>query len=398
LYQITNDRKYLDLAERMYPLLPEKGNQHSHGFLNTLRGVLMLYNQTKKSEQLEFVETKYNEVIHGGEYQVTGGVPEFFGSYRPGEGYRNEGCSEADFLMLCLELWKTTGNTGYLDKGEYCLLNEMYYNQYENGDFGSHHIVPQVGFRTFYDEDRAWWCCTYHGIMGLSEAQECVVTKEGDARKINLYAGHSYHDDQFGLNISKDCKAGKIFHITVEKAPGKETELAFRKPVWAVSMTIKLDGKELASREKNGYQAITRTWHKDEVIIVEFNYKVEIVASDGTRYDPENLPEQPVKGVLHYGPYVLAADDDFDRDFMSEPSFNNILYPGNKVFFLLRQSLLDSLQISTRVRDGYVGLPYKHDGFYGLHQVILRPVSENTFQHPANVRVWFNFRKKSLQN
>ena len=79
LYNATKNKKYIQLAEKIYPLLTDKGTQHSHGYLNTLRGVLMLYNATGQKEQLDFVTTRYNKVVESTDMLVTGGVPEFFG-------------------------------------------------------------------------------------------------------------------------------------------------------------------------------------------------------------------------------------------------------------------------------------------------------------------------------
>ena len=56
LYQATNNQNYLEHAGRIYPFLPEMGNQHVHGYLLTLRGVLMLYEKTGQPEQLAFVK------------------------------------------------------------------------------------------------------------------------------------------------------------------------------------------------------------------------------------------------------------------------------------------------------------------------------------------------------
>ena len=46
LSKMTGDPKYAVKAAELYKLLPERGIQHSHGYLTTLRGVLMLYDYT----------------------------------------------------------------------------------------------------------------------------------------------------------------------------------------------------------------------------------------------------------------------------------------------------------------------------------------------------------------
>jgi hypothetical protein len=57
---------------------------------------------------------------------------------------------------------------------------------------------------------------------------------------------------------------------------------------------------------------------------------------------------------------------------------------------LLKKEIPEERFKNTRLADGYLGLNYRHEGFYGESPVILRPLSEITQQRPANVRLWFN--------
>jgi DUF1680 family protein len=389
LYQFTSDGKYLKLAETIYPLLPERGTQHSHGFLNTIRGVLMLYDETKKEEQLAFVVSRYNDVVNSPDYQVTGGVPEFFGGFVPREGYRNEGCSEVDFLMLSLALWRSTGDEKYLDKAEYCLMNELFYNQYGTGDFGSHLIDTVVGFRTSAMEDRAWWCCTYHGIMGMVDAQNNIVTRENGSLKINLYFHHHYTGEDISVSVENSALKTGSFDIEIENHSEKEVLIELRKPYWAKSASVKVNGKTVETAEKNGYLQLNRNWNKNDIISVDFEYNTLIRTKKGEVFTYETLPQTPVKGALIHGPYLLAANDFSNWQFMSEPSWNNIIYiapdfaPGNQP------------KTPNGIQDkAILSFVYKHEGDYKTDTVTLRPISENTFQHPANVQLWFNFQKK----
>ena len=45
LSRATGDDRYLDTAKQIVPLLEPRGVQHTHGYLTTLRGYLMLYNR-----------------------------------------------------------------------------------------------------------------------------------------------------------------------------------------------------------------------------------------------------------------------------------------------------------------------------------------------------------------
>jgi hypothetical protein len=43
------------------------------------------------------------------------------------------------------------------------------------------------------------------------------------------------------------------------------------------------------------------------------------------------------------------------------------------------------------VGEAYLRFHYRHGGMSALQEVIMRPMSEDTFQRPANLRVWFHF-------
>ena len=107
----------------------------------------------------------YYAVSKAPDFLISGGVPEFFDAKGPKKGSRDEGCSEADFVMVSLELWKATEKVEYLERAEYCLYNELMYNQFDSGDFGSHPISQNFGFELATSQWRCWWCCDYHGLQ-----------------------------------------------------------------------------------------------------------------------------------------------------------------------------------------------------------------------------------------
>jgi hypothetical protein len=85
----SGDPKYAQIAAKVYGALPERGIQHSHGYLTTLRGVLELYGYDGDIKHIEFVTNKYNDLINSNDYTIFGSVPEYFG----GKGTRDEACS-----------------------------------------------------------------------------------------------------------------------------------------------------------------------------------------------------------------------------------------------------------------------------------------------------------------
>jgi hypothetical protein len=175
LAKSTGDGKYADAAATIYPWLPPRGTQHSHGYLCTLRGVMLLHELRHRPEDLAFVEKNYRDLVTSPDYMPFGGVNEYFGSLEEhNNDLRSEGCSEADFFGLSMQLYHATGNIDYLQKAEHSLLNELSFNQFASGDFGHHHLDGRSGYRLGDQDHKAWWCCTMHGLRFLA-----LATRDG---------------------------------------------------------------------------------------------------------------------------------------------------------------------------------------------------------------------------
>lgn len=393
LYEQTSVKKYLVLASSIYKLLPAFGNQHSHGYLNTVLGVMGLYNATKDTSHLNFAKRIYQQVISSSNYLISGGVPEFFGDHGFADGFRDEGCSEADFVMLSLELWKATDNVNYLDKAEYCLLNELMYNQYNSGDFGSHPIDENFGFVLAHSQGRAWWCCDYHGLQSMLEACDIIVTAKNDVKQVNLYSYTKYKDADIAFTLSKAARNEASYNLVIDSCGNSEQILALRTPSWATQTTVLVNGKEAIAKPENGYVQLKQVWKKGDEITINLIYKVQLVTFNRKTMSLAEMPEKLTKAALQYGPYLMSVDDVYSTPFMAEPLGGNIIYLQEKD--LVASKPAKAIAPSTsNLGEAYLQMDYKHDGYYAIGKVTMRPMSEVTHGQLPNVQLWFNFEKK----
>lgn len=381
LWDETKDERYLQTASKVYPLLPPPGKQHSHGYLNTLLGTLMLYNRTGKPEQLKFVTDRYNELIASPEYQITGGVPEYFGTIGVEKVARDEGCAEADFIMLSLNLWKTTGETGYLEKSERCLINHLFANQYETGDFGHRSIDPEMGFVNDQNIARSWWCCNFHGLRALHETKEIIFTSKENTIQYNLFFDGEYSGNGFIISAEQANSHSNQFKIHVDKAP-LNSRLAVRIPGWARNVELTIGGKKLDAHQQGDYLIAERPLQPGDQIVITLDYELKWVG-----HDRKEIPF-PIKGktqaALFYGPYLMSVDANFQPFFDSEPNYSNYLD--------MRESLkFDPAQAPSysNLKNTYLVMQHVHSDMFGKYPVVMRPISETTWQSPCNIRVWF---------
>lgn len=377
----TKDDKYLQTASKVYTLLPPPGKQHSHGYLNTLLGTLMLYDRTGKPEQLKFVTDRYNELIASPEYLVTGGVPEYFGTVGVEKGARDEGCAEADFIMLSLNLWKTTGETGYLDKAERCLINHLFANQYQTGDFGHRSLDPEMGFVNDENIARSWWCCNFHGLRALHEMKENIFTRKDNILQFNLFFDGEYADNESRLTAEQVGNRSNQFKIRVIKA-GKDSRLAVRKPGWARQVELTSTGKKLRAEQRGDYLFLDQSLQAGDQIDIVVDYELKWVGHDRKEVS------FPIKGkmqaALFYGPYLMSVDSNFQPFFDSEPNYSNYVVLGDQLKFSS-----ESAPPGSNLKNTYLIMQHVHSDMFGKYPVVMRPISETTWQSTCNVRVWF---------
>lgn len=381
LWDETKNDKYLQTASKVYTLLPPPGKQHSHGYLNTLLGTLMLYDRTGKAEQLKFVADRYNELVGSPEHLIFGGVPEYFGTVGVSKDARDEGCAEADFIMLSQRLWKTTGEIKYLETSERCLINHLFANQYQTGDFGHRSLDPEMGF--VHDENiaRSWWCCNFHCLRALHETKEVIFTLKENTVQFNLFLDGEYTDKDNHLTAEQVNSHSNQFKIRVGKAaPG--LRLAIRKPGWARNVELTLGGKKLDAKQKGDFLFLDRSLQTGDQIDVQLDYQMKWVDKDKREI------AFPITGkkqaALFYGPYLMSVDTNFQPFFDAEPNYSNCI------------ALQDGLKFApelapsgSNMKNTYLVMQHAHSDMYGKYPVVIRPVSETTWQPPCNVRVWF---------
>ncbi|MEA3364124.1 MAG: glycoside hydrolase family 127 protein [Candidatus Hydrogenedentes bacterium] len=389
LYRATNNEQYLETAKRIVPLLEPRGIQHTHGYLTTLRGYLMLYETTGDPAILGAAEKLYGDLITSKDYIIYGGVMEYFGSKHD----RDEGCSEADFLRLSLQLWQATGNLEYLELAERCLLNIFYANQFETGDFG-HRRYDETGYIPARGAGRAWWCCTMHGYRAFADVKKYVVTEDKETVKINLFLDGTWSDGDTTLVVSRPGASepqAAAFRVVIEKAPDSARPIAIRQPTWARNITVRVNGAELKPSILAAYMVLERAWQSGDIIEVDWTYDVRLVQQDGKVIRPDGLADRPVKAALFHGPWLLGVNEELDPYFHGEPWRENVIWlPAS----IERPKASVGPEGDPRIiEDAHLLVKYRHGGFPDPCTVTLRPISEQTPCRQPMVTTWLNFQK-----
>jgi hypothetical protein len=139
-----------------------------------------------------------------------------------------------------------------------------------------------------------------------------------------------------------------------------------------------------------GYLTLERIWEGNDVIEVDWNYAVRLVKQDGAVVR-QALTENPVKGALFYGPWLLGVNEELDPYFHGEPWRENVIWlPAS----IERPKAPVGPEGDPRiVEDAHLVVNYRHGGFPDPCTVTLRPVSEQTPYRQPMVTTWLNFQK-----
>jgi DUF1680 family protein len=232
----------------------------------------------------------------------------------------------------------------------------------------------------------AWWCCTMSGLRAFQIVKDdyFIESEEGKA-KLNLYIDTEYEDQNLSLSVRK----GEVydgfhsFNIKLDRVPGSEYSLGFRKPSWASETAIYLNGESYSAKESDGYYFINGKFTSGDIVQLRMKYTTRLILPDRRQILSLEEVTKPVNGALCYGPHILVVDNNLDYTFLAEPS-NNVVYSHTISPAHTNEAVMRAAKGSF-VWDAYVTANYKHGGFPSYYQAVFRPISEMTFQrHPMN--------------
>lgn len=306
LSDLTGDKKHLNAAMTIatfYKSIDRIPLDHSHGMLCCQVSLVLLFEATKDASYLERVEKRWDELVQGGYINPAGGILEKCQLV----DVRDEGCAEADWLRLNLELGRVTRKARYWDMAERLLNNQFLQNQTATGGFGHHTVLcDKEGVRGFGGRVlESTWCCDYHGQIGFVKLRSHVMERNAAGLTCNLALEFSAKGAAGTVKstLSAGASAGEVMRQRIQLDGMPASVVRMRQPQWADAVTaIAADGSAVPLIVKNGYCATQKP-----VKSVEFVY-VGGVYAEGRRCN--RLPKGPVAGqpfALGFGPMLFAA-------------------------------------------------------------------------------------------
>lgn len=245
LSEVTQDKKYLEEARFIAGIaLMDKvfEKHHSHGRLAAYRGMLEIDRVSGNDEFLPSVKAGVDK-IEAELLLPTGGVNESFGRTDP----RDEGCSEVDWIMTNVLLWRATGERKYLDMAEFATRNHLLACQFSNGGFG-HHTLRTLSLGDtkylgggFEDSGaEAYWCCSMHGAQMLGDLPRFAVVDDNQAVMVTWLAEvqAKLRVQNQPVSVVVTQTAVNTWNVQLETNGNTEFPLRLRVPSWAAGLIV----------------------------------------------------------------------------------------------------------------------------------------------------------------
>jgi DUF1680 family protein len=315
-----------------------------------VRGIVQLYRVTGEHTYLEQAKQEWQGVIDSGNVLLQGAVPEMFAPAVK----RDEGCSEADWLRLSLELWQLTRDSQCLRQAELTLFNEFAFNQFHSGDFG-HHLLAADGIAP--DFAHAWWCCTFHGLRAMAVLFDYAFHQSDGALEYDLPVDGRGGGAGLELRAESSLERNGTVLLTVLKSDGAPHVLQVRVPLWA--------------SEVKGALASARVWKTGETVTLTYVMRTREVRQAG-------------RTAIFCGPWLLAVDETRSPNFFDEP------YTENKVQWPAEPAPAAISAAAFSVPAAHMQIRYLPGGYpVQPGTALLRPMAEYTGGPDSNRLVFW---------
>nr|WP_315190600.1 glycoside hydrolase family 127 protein [uncultured Flavobacterium sp.] len=358
LYQITNNKAYLNLAKYF---LDNRGNPKNHKLYgaysqddipviqqkeavgHAVRAVYMYAGMTdiaaieNNKAYGDAVNNLWNNMVNKKMY-ITGGIGAKHDGEAFGENYElpnltayNETCAAIGNVYWNHRLHNISGNSDYFDVIERSLYNGLISGLSLDGKkFFYPNALESDGVYKFNRGEctrQSWFdcsCCPTNLIRFIPSIPGLIYSTSKDVLYVNLYASNTAKValDKNNLEISQQTNYPWDGKVLITVAPKNEVPftIKLRIPSWARNQVlpgdlyrykntstaktiVTVNGKRIDYTEDKGYITITKKWKKGEKIVLDFPMEVKEVVTN------TKVEGNIGKVALEYGPIVYAIEE-----------------------------------------------------------------------------------------
>jgi hypothetical protein len=158
-------------------------------------------------------------------------------------------------------------------------------------------------YRVYSQPQTSMWCCVGTGIENPARYGEMIYAHEAGDLIVNLFIPSTLTWD--GMTVKQECRfpqeEGTTISLELKKA--RQMAVKVRKPAWASSVQVLVNGSPVDYRIREGYLIVDRRWQNGDKLRVEMPMHLSAMTT------PDGKPQYS----FLYGPFVLAAKTGTDR-------------------------------------------------------------------------------------
>lgn len=314
-YALTGNKKYLDLSYKFYDKrildsLAEKKDvlpgKHSNTQIPKVIGSIRRYELNSDKKDLTIAKFFWETVVNHHSY-ATGGNSNYEYLSEPDKlngkltDNTTETCNTYNMLKLTRHLFALEPSAGLMNYYEKALYNHILSSQ-NHSDGMMCYFVPlrMGGQKEFSSPFETFTCCVGSGIENHVKYGESIYFKGADGSLyVNLFIPSEVKWEEKGLMLTQQtelpAKDNATFILSLKTA--QKFPLRIRKPEWAKSVNLKVNGQVEKVIEENGYLVINRNWKDGD--------KVELISPP--KFYTEAMPDNPNRRAVFYGPLLMAG-------------------------------------------------------------------------------------------
>lgn len=345
LYKATDDKKYLDFAEKIAtdlesskgPKLIEKAlagvpvaarfphpqswytyenGQKAYEMMSCYEGLLDLYaitgNETyfkaAKAATDNIIDTEINIAGSGSSHECWYGGKAL--QSRP-TFHTMETCVTTTWLQLLNRVLSMTGESRYADFMEQTIYNALLASL-KNDASRIAKYMPLEGVHTPGEQQCGMTtnCCNANGPRGFALIPKTAYTVKESEITVNFYAPSETTINIGGKNTVElvqtgDYPKGNTAEIKIGLKKKAGFTLRLRIPAWSKGSAVTINGEAVDNVNSGDYLTLNRTWENGDAVAINFDMNPRVKRLDNCE-------------AIIWGPIALARDSRFNDGFVDE--------------------------------------------------------------------------------
>jgi DUF1680 family protein len=315
VYQMTGDRKYLELALKfshqsvLQPLEKREDRLtglHANTQIPKVIGFQRIGELTKRKDVAQAAEFFWQTVVEHRTVAIGGNsVKEHFhdsADFSPmiNEVEGPETCNTYNMLKLTEMLFAARKQGKYADYYERALYNHILASQRPGGGFAYFTPMRPNHYRVYSQVDQGMWCCVGSGIESHAKYGEFIYAHDGGALFVNLFIPSVLKWRDKGVEVTQTNRFPDQAGTRITVDSDARFTMKIRYPAWVAAgkLGVRVNGRAVRIDAQPGsYLSIDRAWRKGD--------RVDLSLPMTTRL--EQMPDKSNYYAVMHGPIVLAA-------------------------------------------------------------------------------------------